>query len=100
MKQITINAVLDILNSIATVSEIPPEQLDIRLSDYGIDSLEYVRVLVMFEEMFDCEVPDSMINLSEYDTPRKLIEALQKIYAQRSSDECRNKVEKDCGADE
>ena len=72
-------SILDILNSIAAVSEILPEQLDIKLSDYGIDSLEYVRVIVTFEEMFDCELPDSMLNLSEYDTPRKLIEALQKV---------------------
>lgn len=100
MKMVSEKLILDILNSIAAVSEILPEQLDIKLSDYGIDSLEYVRVIVTFEEMFDCELPDSMLNLSEYDTPRKLIEALQKVYTQRSPAECCNKVEKDCGADE
>lgn len=79
MKQITVEAVLTVLNGILIDRVITPYQANEDLSEYGMDSMLFIQMVVSIEEEFECEIPDSKLLISEMNTVNKVIEVLKSI---------------------
>lgn len=79
MEKITIENVLEILNSNIENAKITLEQLDSDLSELGLDSITFIQVIVSLEEEFECEIPDSKLLISEMNTVNKIIGVLKSI---------------------
>ena len=79
MEKITIENVLEILNSNIENAKITLEQLDSDLSELGLDSNTFIEVIVSLEEEFECEIPDSKLLISEMNTVNKIIGVLKSI---------------------
>lgn len=79
MKQITIEEVLEILNSNIENAVISKNQLDEDLATIGMDSITFIRVIVTLEEEFECEFPDSKLLISEMNTVNKIFDVLNCI---------------------
>ena len=79
MKEVTIENVLTILNSMDNI-EITEEQIEDDLTDCGMDSITFIQTIVALEDEFDCEVPDSKLMLSEMNTIKKILDVLQALY--------------------
>lgn len=70
--------VLDIIQEICD-DDIIREEKDINLLDEGlIDSLDYIDMLVQFEETFDIIMSPSEFTREEMDTPQKIIDQVSK----------------------
>ena len=79
MKEISAAKVIDVINSNIEEISLTPEQLDVNLTELGMDSYAFIRIIVALEEAFDCEIPDSKLIISEMDTVEKIIAVLQEI---------------------
>ena len=79
MKEVTIETVLTILNSMDNI-EITKGQLEDDLTECGMDSITFIQTIVALEDEFDCEIPDSKLMLREMNTIRKIIDVLQALY--------------------
>lgn len=79
MKAITIDEVLNVLNSTEKFV-ITTEQLEENLSDLGMDSITFIQIIVALEERFECEIPDEKLLITEMDTVQKMIDVLQALY--------------------
>lgn len=79
MKEISAAKVIDVINSNIGEINLTPEQLNVNLTELGMDSYAFIRVIVALEEAFDCEIPDSKLIISEMDTVEKIIAVLQEI---------------------
>ena len=79
MKEISAAKVIDEINSNIEEISLTPEQLDVNLTELGMDSYAFIRTIVALEEAFDCEIPDSKLIISEMDTVEKIIAVLQEI---------------------
>lgn len=84
MKAITIDGVLNILNSTEKF-EITTEQLEENLPDLGMDSITFIQIIVALEERFECEIPDEKLLITEMDTVQKMIDVLQALYDDQSN---------------
>lgn len=58
---------------------ITEEQLNVNIGEYGVDSITFIKIIVMLENEFECEIPDSKILFTEMDTVQKIIEVLQMV---------------------
>jgi acyl carrier protein len=79
MKEITIEKVLEILNTNIENAEISIGNSDVDLSQLGMDSISFIRVIVSLEEEFEVEVPDSFLLLTEMNTVNKIMNVLNSI---------------------
>ena len=79
MKEISVAKVIDVINANIEKISLTSEQLDVNLTELGMDSYAFIRVIVGLEEAFDCEIPDSKLIISEMDTVEKIIAVLQEI---------------------
>ena len=79
MKEVTIEKIIKIININMEKSEITIEQAEDDLSTLGMDSITFIRIIVSFEEEFECEVPDSKLLLTEMNTVNKMYEVLTSI---------------------
>ena len=50
------------------------------LTELGMSSMQFVRIIVALEEEFDCEIPDEKLLITEMDTVQKMVDVLQSIY--------------------
>lgn len=82
MKTVTSEKVLMIVNG-AEKLEICMEQLNVNLTDMGMDSITFIQIIVGLEEAFDCEIPDSKLLITEMDTVQKMIDVLEELYIQQ-----------------
>ena len=80
MKEATIDKVIEILNANIEGAEITDKNLDESLSEMGMDSLTFIKVVVSLEEVFECEIPDSKLLLGEMNTTNKIFGILKDIY--------------------
>ena len=80
MKEISIEKIIEILNSNIENLEMTEKQLEESLLELGMDSITFIRIIVEIEETFECEFPDSKLMLRELDTAQKIIDVLQEIY--------------------
>lgn len=83
MREIAIKDILDVINESDNI-DISEEQLEENLSELGMDSITFIQIIVGLEEMFDCEIPDSKLLISEMDTVQKMFDVLQELYEAQS----------------
>lgn len=79
MKEITKEKIVEIININMENAEILIEQAEEDLSNLGMDSIAFIRIIVSLEEEFECEVPDSKLLLTEMNTVNKIYEVLTSI---------------------
>lgn len=84
MKDITTTKIIEVLNKNIDNSPINIENLDRDLSEIGVDSMQFITIIVALEEEFECEIPDEKLLISEMNTVNKIIEILQDIYSESS----------------
>ena len=53
--------------------ELSTDQFDVDLSELGMDSLIFIRIVVALEEVFDIEIPDEKLLMNEMNTFNKII---------------------------
>ena len=81
MKEITVEKIIEILNANIENAEISQDTLDEDLSELGMDSITFIKIIVALEEEFECEVPDSKLLLGEMNTANKIFQILKDIDA-------------------
>lgn len=79
MKHINMDKVLSVLNSILNDNDVTLDQLNVDLSEFGMDSIVFIQIIVSLEEEFECEIPDSKLLISEMNTVNKIYQALVSI---------------------
>lgn len=67
-----INKIVDIYNDNIEGGGITDQLIDANLSDYGLESLGFIRVIVALEEEFGIVIPDEYLMLPEMDTLFKI----------------------------
>ena len=80
MKEITVEKVIEILNANTENAEITEDKFDENLSELGMDSITFIKIIVALEEEFECEIPDSKLLISEMNTMKKILDVLQNLY--------------------
>ena len=85
MKKVTISSVLDVINKCDNL-EISEAQVDENLTEIGMDSITFIKIIVGLEEAFECEIPDSKLLITEMNTVQKMIDILQILYDDELSD--------------
>ena len=58
------------------ITEIKPTQLDDDLVELGVDSITFIRIIVELEELFEIEIPDEKLLITEMSTIRKMVEVV------------------------
>lgn len=79
MKNITIEKIIEILNTNIENANITVEHADQDLREFGMDSILFIHTVVSLEEEFDCEIPDEKLFLLELNTVNKIYEVLTSI---------------------
>ena len=79
MSQVTEERIIEILNEKIKGVEITIEDINKDLSKLGVDSLTFISVILVLEEVFDCEIPDSKLIMSEMNSVNKIVEVLHSI---------------------
>lgn len=72
MLEVTPIQILKIINECIENKTILNTQIDEDLSQLGIDSIEFIQMIVLFEEKFCCEFPDTKLVFSKLNTIKKL----------------------------
>ena len=79
MREDILDKVLKVLNANLENTEITSEQIDEDLSALGMDSITFIRVIVVLEEAFDIEIPDEYLLLTEMNTISKMTEVISAV---------------------
>lgn len=82
MKELTTAKVFEILNASIDKAPINMDVMDKDLSELGVDSLLFIKIIVAIEEEFKCEIPDEKLLVSEMNTVNKIIRILQDLYTE------------------
>ena len=80
MQQVIVDKVLSIINRNLKGVELIPNNINDNLSDFGVDSIAFIQIIIMLEDEFECEIPDSKLLFSEMDTVKKIADVLQNLY--------------------
>lgn len=67
-----LNKISMIINSSVENALILPENLNENLCVLGMDSIDFIHVIVALEEEFDIEIPDEKLLITEMDTTAKI----------------------------
>ena len=65
--------ILEIINQNPELDEIKPDQIDLDLSNIGMDSITFIRIVVELEETFNIEIPDEFLLIPEMNTVEKMM---------------------------
>lgn len=57
------------------------DKLDEDLSEFGMDSITFIKIIVAVEEKFECEILDSKLLIGEMNTANKIFQVLKAIEA-------------------
>ena len=82
MNEMTIR-ILDVVNKCINskededMIEIDNTQLDDDLVELGVDSITFIRIVVELEELFEIEIPDEKLLITEMGTIHKLLKLLR-----------------------
>lgn len=80
MKKDILIKVLEILNANLENITLTLAQVDADLSEFGMDSMAFIRVIVALEDAFAVEFPDEKLLMTEMSTPAKIAEVLSAVY--------------------
>ena len=86
MNNVTIDKVLSIINSNIENSDLSYEQIEEGLTELGMDSILFIRIIVDIEENFECEIPDSKLLITEMNSVKKIYEELQLLHDETKRD--------------
>ena len=81
MNEMTIR-ILDVVNKCINskededMIEIDNTQLDDDLVELGVDSITFIRIVVELEELFEIEIPDEKLLITEMGTILKIVEVV------------------------
>lgn len=76
--------VLDILKTNIKGIELTQQQAEEDLSLIGMDSISLIHVIVEIENMFEIEIPDEKLLLSEMNTLSKIVDVVCIILSERN----------------
>ncbi|MEJ6950343.1 acyl carrier protein [Natronospora cellulosivora (SeqCode)] len=80
MKDITVDSIIDILNSIIEdEEEITYNQINDDLTLLNIDSITFIRLIVIIEDEFNIEIPDEYLILNKMNTVNKIVNIISDI---------------------
>lgn len=79
MKTISAENVLVVLNEVLGDTDVTIEQVNNDLTEMGMDSVCFIQIIVLLEETFDCEIPDSKLLITEMNTVQKMVDVLQEL---------------------
>lgn len=78
--------VLRIVNRGIDGAKISAEQADERLTDLGMDSINYIHIVVSLEEEFQIEIPDEFLVIDKMGTVGKMVSAVAGILGKQVSE--------------
>lgn len=81
MKAISVEKIVETINNNIEEANLTEAKYDEDLSKFGMDSFTFIRIIVALEEVFECEIPDSYILISEMNTINKIYKVLNEIEA-------------------
>lgn len=81
MKTISVEKIVEIINQNIKGVDITEAKYDEDFSELGMDSFNFIRIIVALEDVFECEIPDSYILISEMNTVNKIHKLLIDIEA-------------------
>lgn len=81
MKTISVEKIVEIINQNIKGVDITEAKYDEDFSELGMDSFNFIRIIVALEDVFECEIPDSYILISEMNTVNKIHKVLIDIEA-------------------
>lgn len=76
---ISIEKLIEVLSSVISDINFDEISYDEDLSVMGMDSMEFVTIVVALEEEFDCEIPDEKLLISELNTVNKIYEVIKEL---------------------
>lgn len=59
----------------------PTEEDDINISNYILDSIQFISTIVAIEEKFDIEIPDDLLIIETFNSFNHLIDIISEISA-------------------
>lgn len=83
MKKLTVNKILEIVNSYNEGKKWTIEQIDEDITELGIDSIMFVQIVVSLEEYYEIEFPDEKISNEEMNTIRKIYDVLKWVILEK-----------------
>lgn len=85
MKDKLVNRILSIVNLNIENIEITDQQMSVDLMQLGMDSISFIKIIVMLEDEFDCEIPDENLSLGQLNTCDKIYEIISTILIQKDA---------------
>ena len=79
MKEVSIEKIVDVINTSENL-KINVEQIEDDLTKLGMDSITFIQIIVGLEEVFECEIPDGKLLISEMRTIQMMFNVLQEVY--------------------
>lgn len=79
MDKIKIVDVADIVEKVCTNIKINENMYDDDLSNYGLDSLAFMTLIVLLEEKFQKEIPIEVISFEDFNTVNKIYNLIIEI---------------------
>lgn len=70
---LTYEKVIQIINANIETTVIQADQIDDDLSQHGMDSIIFIRIIVALEEEFDIEIADEYLLMTEMNTVSKML---------------------------
>ena len=72
--------ILSIINEHIEGHIIDNHHVDEELTNLGLDSITFIRIVVTLEEIFEIEVPDEKLLISEMNTVNKMIDIVSQAH--------------------
>ena len=79
MNKPSINEIIDIINSCSEDVKITENDKEKSLNELGIDSIDFISVIVKLEETFGFEFPDEKLTMLEIDSVSKIVALIDKL---------------------
>ncbi len=76
MNKMLLERIINIVQSFCEEKEISFSDINEDLSQYGIDSMSFIQLVMFLEEEFDLEFPDEKLIFSEMNTVNKFYEII------------------------
>lgn len=73
MKEVSLKSIIEVVNDNIENTVLNIAQADDDLSQLGMDSITFIRIIVALEETFEIEVPDEKLLITEMGTLNKML---------------------------
>ncbi len=88
MKKVNIDTLLTIVNHVFHENEenalITTSMLDEDIAKDNFDSFSFIKLIIIIEEEFECEIPDEKLLISEMNTINKIYKVLKELESQNA----------------